>query len=185
MSYYDWINSYGTFRLWNIGQIQQEAPVLPSDFTLPSRPAPTWSDPVTGFAMNWVASSPYYDVKIENAKYGYNWQGTRMDVYRTAIPANSIYYGGPYTNPILPSYDLTSGQVPYILPTSYETYTSKMVYDKTLGKYVQVDQKTGVQEMSYEDRIRLGAPDTLTSSDIARSLRRRDYYTGALIGGSK
>jgi len=161
MSYFDWINPTAYPALF--GATQQPAQQFAfSDYTLPSQPATTWTDPATGLTMNWVASSPYYNVTSERTKTGYNWQGTRIDIYKTAIPATSIYFTGPYTNPILPSYDLTSGQVPYALATAAETYISKKVYDKDLGKYVQVDQLTGVQEMSYEDRVRLGAPDNLT-----------------------
>lgn len=184
MSYFDWINPTAYQALFGDTQ-QPEQQFSFADYTLPSQGSSTWTDPATGLKMNKVASSPYYNVTSEQTKTGYNWQGTRVDIYQTAIPANSIYYTGPYTNPILPAYDNPMNTIPYTFATSQETYTSKKVYDKDLGKYVQVDQLTGTQEMTYEDRVRLGAPDDLTPSDIARSLKRKDYYSGGTIGGNK
>lgn len=188
MSYFDWINPTGYQDLFSAGsQATQKQPAASkqfafSDYKLPSQPSSTWTDPATGLTMDRVASSRYYDVESEKTKTGYNWQGTRVDIYKTAIPANSIYFTGPFTNPILPSYDLTGGQVPYTFATTAETYTSKMVYDKDLGKYVQVDTKTGEQQMSYDERVKLGSP---YATDAASVLRRRDWYSGGFTGGNK
>ena len=186
MSYFNWTNPYQFVFGW-----PEQATVQPSqqfsfsDYTLPSQGSSIWTDPATGLTMDKVASSPYYNVTSEQTKTGYNWQGTRMDIYKTVVDANSIYSTGPYTNPLLPTYENPMNTIPYTFSTAQETYKSKMVYDKDLGKYVQVDELTGVQEMSYEDRVRLGAPDNLTPSDIARSLKRKDYYSGGFTGGSK
>jgi hypothetical protein len=189
MSYFDWINPTGYQDLFSAGsQATQKQPAASkqfafSDYKLPSQPSSTWTDPATGLTMDRVASSRYYDVESEKTKTGYNWHGTRIDIYKATVNANSIYASTPYSNPILPGYDNPYSTAPYMLPTSQETYTSKMVYDKDLGKYVQSDTLVGREQMSYADRVRLGAPDNLTSNDLARALERKNYYSKS--GGTK
>jgi len=90
MSYFDWINPTGYQDLFSAGsQATQKQPAASkqfafSDYKLPSQPSSTWTDPATGLTMDRVASSRYYDVESEKTKTGYNWQGTRVDIYKTA-----------------------------------------------------------------------------------------------------
>lgn len=187
MSYYDWTsqNIYGPLASFYQGTVDTNRTFTPADYRLPATPDQQFVDPVTQQTMSLVGSSQYFDVEYKKVKGGYEWQGTRVDVYKTDIPANSIYYSGPYTNPILPFYENPMQTTPYVLPISSETYKSKMQYDKNLGRYVQVDELIETKQMSYADRIKLGAPDALDETDKLRSLQRRDYYSGAMIGGKK
>lgn len=202
MSYFNWANPFAysqafsqpsqAFGLWQsdgsynayAGQPQQT--FTPQDYTLPSSAAPkSIYDQTIGKEMELVGLSSYFDVSYERQKGGYNWQGTRVDVYKTNIPVNSIYFSGPYVNPVLPAYQSPISTAPYILSMSQETYESKMIYDKNLGRYVQRDKLTDVKRINYADALQLGAPDTLTERDIDFFIERRDYYSGAMIGGKK
>jgi hypothetical protein len=178
----NWFNPLSYLKIFNpdTGGLnrQEETP----SFSMPSQLSRTWSDPVTGLDMEQVATSKSFDTKSSKSDSGtYNWQGTKIDVYKASLSPDSLFSSSPTQNPILPSYENLYGTAPYVFPTKADTYEAKMAYDKTTGRYVPDTTRTGSQELSEMDRIVLGSPDTMTVNDIARSIGRRDWYSGGTI----